>query len=66
MTDIVSQLKHRRKERHITQVKLAELSGVSLSVVKSIESGSKRVSFENLEKVLSVFGLTLSLQEAKN
>jgi predicted transcriptional regulator len=35
------------------------MAGVSLSVVKSVERGNPRVSIENAEKVLALFGMEL-------
>lgn len=56
-------IKKKRKERKLSQAELAQSAGVSLNVVRSIESGKDTVSIKNLKKVLSLFGLELGVQE---
>jgi len=63
MSEIADTIKERRKSRGLTQAKLAELAGVSLSVVKSIEKANPKVAFENVSKVLDIFGLKLFAKE---
>lgn len=63
MNYIASKIRERRKSRGLTQAKLAELAGVSLSVVKSIENGNPKVAFENVSRVLAIFGLKLTTKE---
>jgi y4mF family transcriptional regulator len=63
MNELACIIRERRKSRGLTQAKLAELAGVSLSVVKSIESGNPKVAFENVNKVLNIFGHKLIAKE---
>ena len=41
----------KRKEKHITQEKLAEMIGVSLQTVSNIECGKKAARPENIAKI---------------
>ena len=45
-----------RRRRQLTQVSLAERSGVSPATIKRMESGDTRVSLEALARVLHVLG----------
>lgn len=48
-----------RKKAGLTQVGLAELSGVSRSVVQDLEAGKGRTVWEHVESVLSVLNIEL-------
>ena len=49
---------HRRRAR-LTQIELAEHSGVSRSVVQELESGKGRTTWKHIESVLGVLNLRL-------
>ena len=49
-------LSRSRRRRQLTQVSLAERSGVSPATIKRLESGDTRVSLEALARVLYVLG----------
>ena len=48
-----------RKERGLTQVELAEYSGVTFSTINKIENEKGGVKLETVEKVLAVLGYDL-------
>lgn len=56
-----SRIQERRKQLKIRQTDLAELSGVSLRTVISIENGTANPSVETLSKVVEVLGMELTL-----
>ncbi|MBT2289287.1 helix-turn-helix transcriptional regulator [Paenibacillus albidus] len=64
-SDIVRKIGERirrmRKEKHLSQEQLAELSGLHTNYVGQVERGEKNVTLETLEKV--VLGLGISLEE---
>ena len=53
----------RRKRLNISQVDLAEMSGVSLRTINAIERGEANPTVDVLSKVLAPLGLVISLQE---
>ena len=52
-----------RKERGLTQAQLGALVGVSQARIAEIEANPGLVNFEQLMKLLSVLGVTLTLHE---
>ena len=48
-----------RKKAGLTQVGLAELSGVSRSVVQNLEAGKGRTVWVHIEAILSVLNIEL-------
>ncbi|MBK6351112.1 MAG: helix-turn-helix transcriptional regulator [Steroidobacteraceae bacterium] len=56
MTRLGEDLSRARRRRQLTQVSLAERSGVSPATIKRMESGDTRVSLEALARVLHVLG----------
>ena len=58
---LVSTLVKRRDTLRITQEHLAELAGVSLRTVKSIESGTGNPRVATLAKLADVLGMELKL-----
>lgn len=58
-------LKDRREALKVTQEHLAELSGVGLRTLKSIESGKGNPTIETLIKLADVLGLELKLEIRK-
>jgi transcriptional regulator with XRE-family HTH domain len=53
-------LRELRKERELTQAKLARQIGIQQSDLSRMEKGEYRVSLDNLFKILGVFDLDLS------
>jgi len=53
-----------RKRHGLTQAQLGALIGVSQARIAEIEANPGLVSFEQLMKLLSVLGVSLTLQEA--
>jgi len=45
-------IRTKRQERHLTQEKLAEQAGISLSFLGHIERGTRKLSIETLLKLL--------------
>ena len=62
MATIGSEVRARRKNKKLSQTELAQAAGVSLNVVRSIESEKDTVTLKNLKKVLFLFGLELTLK----
>lgn len=58
---IGSEIKKRRKLLGINQVSLAEIAGISLRSLKSIETGKGNPGIEQLTKVLDALGLKLTI-----
>lgn len=51
-----------RRELGLTQQELAELSGVSVRAISALEAGESAITFNRLLAILSVVGLSLSLE----
>ena len=58
---IGSEIRKRRRLLGINQESLAEISGISLRSLKSIETGKGNPGIEQLTKVLDVLGLKLTI-----
>lgn len=52
-------MKSRRNVLDISQLDLAEMSGVSLATVKDIERGKGNPSLETVNKILEVLGMEI-------
>ena len=52
-------IKTRRQKLNLTQVDLAEMSGISLATVKDNERGKGNPSIRTVERLLDVLGLEL-------
>ena len=63
--ELIKVLKDRREALKVTQEYLAELSGVGLRTLKSIESGKGNPTIETLMKIAEVLGLDLKLEVRK-
>jgi len=59
MHDLPNFVKMRRKKLNLTQVELAEKSGVALTVIRKIEQGKGNLSMSKVNQVLLMFGHTL-------
>ena len=64
--DLIKTIKDRREALKVTQEYLAELSGVGLRTLKSIESGKGNPTIETLNKLVEVLGLELKLEVKKS
>ena len=56
-------LRNRRQTLRTTQQTLAEMSGVSVRMIKAIEGGYANPSIATLEKILNVLGLQLVISD---
>lgn len=54
-----SLIRFHRKKAGLTQVGLAELSGVSRSVIQDLEAGKGRTVWEHVELILTVLNIEL-------
>ena len=63
--ELIKVLKDRREALKVTQEYLAELSGVGLRTLKSIESGKGNPTLETLNRLADVLGLELKLDIRK-
>ncbi len=50
----------RRKQLGLTQTDLAEMSGVSVRLIKEMESGKANPRWDRIQKVLEPLGLVLA------
>lgn len=61
MADLIKSIsatvRYLRKQKGISQVKLAEISGVHEKTVMSVESGKHSITIDVLEKIAKAFGL---------
>lgn len=63
--DLPSIIKERRQTLGISQIDLAEMSGVGIATVKSIEGGKANPSIRTVESLATVLGLELNLNLKK-
>lgn len=61
--NIGQEIKSRRQELRLTQQALADLSGVSLRMIKSIEGNYANPSLKTVDKLLAPLGLRLKVTE---
>lgn len=59
-------LRKRRQTLRTTQQTLAEMSGVSVRMIKAIEGGYANPSIATLEKILNVLGLQLVISDKQD
>ncbi len=64
--ELIRILKDRREALKVTQEYLAELSGVGLRTLKSIETGKGNPTIETLNKLADVLGMELKLEVKKS
>jgi transcriptional regulator with XRE-family HTH domain len=60
MLNLGERIRDLRTSKNITATWLAREIGVSQSFISGIENGTKKCSFENLEKICSALGITLA------
>ncbi|GAP70183.1 protein containing helix-turn-helix domain [Bacteroidales bacterium 6E] len=63
--EIIKVVKARKEILAINQETLAELSEVGIATLKRFESGKGNITLNNLQKIIDVLGLEISL-EIKN
>lgn len=56
MTSLSGYIKQKRKAHDLTQVELAERSGVGLRFVREMEQGKKTLRMDKVNQVLALFG----------
>jgi transcriptional regulator with XRE-family HTH domain len=61
--DIVGAILSRRVQLGLSQRRLADLSGLSASMISALENRSRNVSLANVEKILEVLELSLAIEE---
>lgn len=59
-------LRNRRQTLRTTQQTLAEMSGVSVRMIKALEGGYANPSIATLEKILNVLGLQLVISDKQD
>lgn len=59
MSKFSENIKSLRKQRHITQVQLAEKIGVSRSTISMYEMGEREPDFETLEALADIFNVDM-------
>ena len=59
-------LRNRRQTLRTTQQTLAEMSGVSVRMIKATEGGYANPSIATLEKILNVLGLQLVISDKQD
>lgn len=63
MSNLGKEIASRRKQLNISQADLAEMAGVSLRTLSTIENGDANPSIDVLSRVLEPLGLVITLQE---
>ncbi|MCA0428399.1 MAG: helix-turn-helix domain-containing protein [Bacteroidetes bacterium] len=59
---LIKTLKERRESLRVTQLDLAELSGVGLRTLKQLESGKGNPTLQTVQKLADVLGMELCLK----
>lgn len=62
--NIGQEIRRRRQELRLTQQSLADMSGVSVRMIKSIEGDYANPSMRTVEKLLRTLGLAMEITEA--
>lgn len=55
------QIRQQRLMLHLTQQEVAELSGVSVRLLRELEAGRANVGLQQLEKIAAVLNLAVTL-----
>lgn len=56
-------IKERRKVYNLSTIELADNAGVSLTLLKQVESGNRNPTLDSLNAILDVIGLELNISE---
>ncbi len=59
MTELSKLIKHKRKERGITQEELSAKSGLGLRLIREIEQGKTSMRVDKVNQLLNLFGMEL-------
>ena len=59
MVDFSRRLKQLRKDKHLTQVQVAERIGVTASMVSSYETDIRLPSYEVMLRIADIFGVSV-------
>jgi len=63
--ELANIIRDRREVLRITQEHLAELSGIGLRTLKSIETGKGNPTLDTISKIIKILGLELNLTVKK-
>ncbi|AMR27934.1 hypothetical protein A0257_13100 [Hymenobacter psoromatis] len=66
MPDVFQVLREQRFHLDLTQQEVAELSGVSVRLLRELEAGRANPGLRQLEKIAAVLNLTLTLTPKAN
>lgn len=61
--DLGEYIRERRRQYNLTQVDLAERSGVGVRFVRDLERGKMTVQLDKVNQVLELFGETMKPQK---
>lgn len=66
--ELINQVKQRRKVLGVTQIQLAELSGISIRTIKALESHQSNPTLDTISKIADVLGMEvrLAIKSPKN
>ncbi len=56
-------IKERRKMYNLSTIELADNAGVSLTLLKQVESGNRNPTLDSLNAILDVIGFELNIEE---
>lgn len=56
-------IKERRKVYNLSTIELADNAGVSLTLLKQVESGNRNPTLDSLNAILDVIGFELNIDE---
>ncbi len=62
MKEIAQTIKERRQFLNITQSELADIAGISVRSLKSIELGKANPTLSVLEKILDTLGMAIKIK----
>jgi len=65
MTSVAQDIKQLRKRAGLTQVELAERTGVGLRFVRELEQGKPSVRLDKVNQVLALFGYEARAAEVR-
>ncbi len=57
--DLGEYIREKRKQYNLTQIELAERSGVGVRFIRELERGKTTVQLDKINQVLALFGETL-------
>jgi y4mF family transcriptional regulator len=66
MNNISDFVKNRRKKLHLTQIEVAEKSGVGLRFLRELEQGKSTLRLDKVNQLLALFGHELAPTKIQN